>query len=47
MVEITDLDIAHREKLLEMSNHEKPSRQEAINSLVDACFDRVFDALKS
>ena len=43
---ITDLDIAG-EKLLEMSNHEKPSRQEAINSLVDACFGRVFDALKS
>jgi len=32
---ITDLDIAHREKFLEMSNHKKPSRQEAINSLVD------------
>ena len=44
---ITDLDIAHREKLLEMSNHKKPSHQEAINSLVDACFGRVFDALKS
>ncbi|MFY9771477.1 MAG: peptidylprolyl isomerase, partial [Xanthobacteraceae bacterium] len=28
---ITDLDIAHREKFLEMSNHKKPSRQEAIN----------------
>jgi len=47
MVEITDLDIAHREKLLEMSNHKKPSHQEAINSLVDACFGRVFDGLKS
>jgi peptidyl-prolyl cis-trans isomerase SurA len=32
---ITDLDIAHREKFLEMSNHKKPSRQEAVNSLVD------------
>jgi len=32
---ITDLDIARREKFLEMSNHKKPSRQEAINSLVD------------
>jgi peptidyl-prolyl cis-trans isomerase SurA len=32
---ITDLDIAHREKFLEMSNHKKPSRQEAIKSLVD------------
>jgi peptidyl-prolyl cis-trans isomerase SurA len=32
---ITDLDIAHREKFLEMSNHKKPSPQEAINSLVD------------
>jgi peptidyl-prolyl cis-trans isomerase SurA len=32
---ITDLDIAHREKFIEMSNHKKPSRQEAINSLVD------------
>jgi len=32
---ITDLDIAHREKFLEMSSHKKPSRQEAINSLVD------------
>jgi peptidyl-prolyl cis-trans isomerase SurA len=32
---ITDLDIAHREKFMEMSNHKKPSRQEAINSLVD------------
>jgi peptidyl-prolyl cis-trans isomerase SurA len=32
---ITDLDIAHREKFLEMSNHKKASRQEAINSLVD------------
>jgi peptidyl-prolyl cis-trans isomerase SurA len=32
---ITDLDIAHREKFLEMSNHKKPSRQEVINSLVD------------
>jgi peptidyl-prolyl cis-trans isomerase SurA len=32
---ITDLDIAHREKFLEMSNHKKPNRQEAINSLVD------------
>src|SRR6516165_8977633 len=32
---ITDLDIAHREKFLEMSNHKKPSRQEVIDSLVD------------
>src|SRR6516162_7890451 len=32
---ITDLDIAHREKFLEMSNHKKPSRQEAIDNLVD------------
>jgi peptidyl-prolyl cis-trans isomerase SurA len=32
---ITDLDIANREKFMEMSNHKKPSRQEAINSLVD------------
>ena len=34
-IPITDLDIAHREKFIEMSNHKKPSRQEAINSLVD------------
>jgi len=32
---ITDLDIAHREKFMEMSNHKKPTRQEAINTLVD------------
>ena len=32
---ITDLDIAHRQKFLEMSTHKKPSRQEAIDSLVD------------
>ena len=32
---LTDLDIAHREKLIELSNHKKPSRQEAINTLVD------------
>src|SRR5215471_19941487 len=32
---ITDLDIAHREKFLEMSNHKKPSRQETINTLID------------
>jgi peptidyl-prolyl cis-trans isomerase SurA len=32
---ITDLDIAHREKLIEMSTHKKPNRQDAINSLVD------------
>jgi peptidyl-prolyl cis-trans isomerase SurA len=32
---LTDLDIAHREKFLEMSNHKKPTRQETINSLVD------------
>lgn len=32
---ITDLDIAHREKFIEMSIHKKPSRQDAINSLVD------------
>ena len=44
---ITDLDIAHREKFIEMSNHKKPSRQEAINRLVDACFGRAFDTLKS
>jgi peptidyl-prolyl cis-trans isomerase SurA len=32
---ITDLDIAHREKFIEMSIHKKPNRQDAINSLVD------------
>jgi peptidyl-prolyl cis-trans isomerase SurA len=32
---ITDLDIAHREKFIEMSTHKKASRQEAINSLID------------
>jgi peptidyl-prolyl cis-trans isomerase SurA len=32
---ITDLDIAHREKFMEMSDHKKPSRQQAIDSLVD------------
>ena len=32
---ITDLDIAHREKFIEMSTHKKPNRQDAINSLVD------------
>jgi peptidyl-prolyl cis-trans isomerase SurA len=32
---ITDLDIAHREKFLEMSNHKKATRQEAVNSLID------------
>lgn len=32
---ITDLDIAHREKFIEMSNHKKPSRQETINTLID------------
>ena len=32
---ITDLDIAHREKFMEMSAHKKPNRQDAINSLVD------------
>ncbi len=32
---ITDLDIAHREKFIEMSTHKKPGRQEVINSLVD------------
>ena len=32
---ITDLDIAHREKFMEMSTHKKPNRQDAINSLVD------------
>ena len=32
---ITDLDIAHREKFMEMSNHKKPNRQETINTLVD------------
>jgi peptidyl-prolyl cis-trans isomerase SurA len=32
---LTDLDIAHREKFLEMGNHKKPTRQETINSLVD------------
>jgi peptidyl-prolyl cis-trans isomerase SurA len=32
---ITDLDIAHRQKFLEMSTHKKPGRQEAIDSLVD------------
>jgi peptidyl-prolyl cis-trans isomerase SurA len=38
---ITDLDIAHREKFLEMSNHKKPSRQEAINSLVDETLEML------
>jgi peptidyl-prolyl cis-trans isomerase SurA len=32
---ITDRDIAHREKFIEMSTHKKASRQEAINSLID------------
>jgi peptidyl-prolyl cis-trans isomerase SurA len=32
---ITDLDITHREKFMEMSSHKKPARQEVINSLVD------------
>jgi peptidyl-prolyl cis-trans isomerase SurA len=32
---ITDLDIAHREKFMEMSNHKKPNRQDVINGLVD------------
>ena len=32
---ITDRDIAHREKFIEMSTHKKPTRQEAINSLID------------
>jgi peptidyl-prolyl cis-trans isomerase SurA len=32
---ITDRDIAHREKFIEMSSHKKASRQEAINSLID------------
>ena len=32
---ITDRDIAHREKFIEMSTHKKPPRQEAINSLID------------
>jgi peptidyl-prolyl cis-trans isomerase SurA len=32
---ITDRDIAHREKFIEMSTHKKASRQEAINTLID------------
>jgi len=42
---ITDLDIAHREKLIEMSIHKKPNRQEAINSLVDETLE-VRDAAR-
>jgi len=38
---ITDLDIAHREKFMEMSNHKKPTRQEAINSLVDETLELI------
>jgi peptidyl-prolyl cis-trans isomerase SurA len=38
---ITDLDIAHREKFMEMSNHKKPSRQEAINSLIDEVLELI------
>jgi peptidyl-prolyl cis-trans isomerase SurA len=34
-IPITDRDITHREKFLEMSNHKKSNRQDAINSLVD------------
>ncbi|HYA04259.1 MAG TPA: peptidylprolyl isomerase [Xanthobacteraceae bacterium] len=32
---ITTLDIQHRSKFIEMSNHKPPSRQEVINSLID------------
>jgi peptidyl-prolyl cis-trans isomerase SurA len=32
---ITDYDIAHRAKFIEMSTHKVPSRQQAINSLID------------
>jgi len=32
---ITSLDIEHRSKFLEMSNHKAPTRQEAIDSLVN------------
>ena len=42
---ITDLDIAHREKLIEMSTHKKPSRQEAVNSLVDETLEPASIAL--
>jgi peptidyl-prolyl cis-trans isomerase SurA len=34
-VPITALDIDHRAKFMEMSNHKVPSRQEAIDSLID------------
>jgi peptidyl-prolyl cis-trans isomerase SurA len=32
---ITNFDIAHREKFIEMSTHKAPSRQQVINSLID------------
>jgi peptidyl-prolyl cis-trans isomerase SurA len=32
---ITNLDIAHRSKFLEMSTHKQPARQQVINSLID------------
>ncbi len=32
---ITSLDIQHRSKFMELSTHKPPSRQEAIDSLVD------------
>jgi peptidyl-prolyl cis-trans isomerase SurA len=32
---ITNFDIAHREKFIEMSTHKPPGRQEVINSLID------------
>jgi peptidyl-prolyl cis-trans isomerase SurA len=32
---ITNFDIAHREKFIEMSKHKPPTRQEVINSLID------------
>jgi peptidyl-prolyl cis-trans isomerase SurA len=32
---ITNFDIAHRQKFIEMSTHKPPTRQQAINSLVD------------
>jgi peptidyl-prolyl cis-trans isomerase SurA len=32
---ITNLDIAHRSKFLEMSTHKQPTRQQVINSLID------------
>jgi peptidyl-prolyl cis-trans isomerase SurA len=34
-VPITELDITHRQKFIEMSTHKMPGRQEAIDSLID------------